>query len=71
MDHGTESDKKEKLMVHGISPSTELDQCLHSTYESNELIGETTSLYTARGEQGMGSTYNDLYNMNIFIDTVN
>ena len=68
MDHGTEPDKKSKMMLHGVSPSTELDQCLHSTYESNELLGETTSLYTARGEQGMGSTYSDLDYMSIFID---
>ena len=40
--------------MFGISVSDSMDRNLVSTYLSNEEMGETESLYTARGDQGMG-----------------
>lgn len=32
-----------------------MDKSFHSVYSSNFAMGETEQLYTARGEQGMGT----------------
>ena len=38
-------------------------------FESNAVLGETNSLYTARGEQGMGTSQSMIDDMKIFLDT--
>ena len=51
----TQSSEKETIQVYGMSPSVKLDKSIKSAYSSNPALGETETLYTARGEQGMGT----------------
>ncbi len=42
--------------MYAINPSEQVDKSLVVGYNSRESMGLTESLYTARGDQGMGTT---------------
>ena len=44
--------------MHAITPSANVDSSMVSDYQANDAMGNTFQLYTARGEQGMGTTSN-------------
>lgn len=48
-----------------MSPSRELDKSIKSAYSSNPALGETEMLYTARGEQGMGTVQSMVDSMGV------
>ncbi len=52
----TSAFKKARVTMYAINPSEQVDNSLVVGYNSRESMGLTESLYTARGDQGMGTT---------------
>ena len=53
--------------VYALTPSHKIDESLDSVYSSSEL-GETFQLYTARGDQGMGTSTDVVDSHGIVVD---
>ena len=56
------------MTVYALSPSEMLDKNFVSIHSSNYELGETHQLYTARGEQGMGTNKAVVNNFNVIPD---